>query len=159
MSDVLPFHTDPVFRAMLLELAQRDPPELAAIGELADLLEEHGDRRTQEVRQLAKLRVYEFKGITLHYWFVAERPYILTDDRFHEPHLTPGRAALEIALRVLTLFPEGPRWRCPVSINNKPLSSELSLTLAEAQAQSPTVMLGGQRLKTAAQLYWPDPPK
>ncbi len=159
MIDVLPFHTDPLFRNLLLELARCDPPELDAIGELADLLEERGDGRTQEVQRLAALRVLEFKGDAIHYWFVGERPYLLTDDRYQEPHLTPGRAALEIALRVLALFPEGPRWRCPVSINNKPLSSELSLTLAEAEARSPTVRLGGQRLKTAPQLYWPDPPK
>ncbi len=81
-------HTDPPFRALLLALAESDPPDLGTALVLADLLEERGDPRAAAVRGPQPVQVA---------WAEPARVPVIDIDR-------------EIIRCVLALFPEGPRW-------------------------------------------------
>lgn len=88
------FHTDPTFRALLLALAESDPPDLSVLPALADWLEERGDGRAGRVRQIMSM---------------TDAEVVPNDDG---PLLDLLRRTLTgRARRVLALFPEGPRWR------------------------------------------------
>lgn len=160
-------HTAPEFCALLLQLAERDPADLSALGPLADWLEERGDTRAVEVREF---RVHEVR--------IRSQPcgHIMAVNwgifpRHRQPPLGWGKRAdaeAEMARRVLALFPEAPRWRLEptqhedaagwkITFHAPPRNTFLTLAAAKTAAVIFDTGPAALALPISGPL-WPDPP-